>query len=338
MNNKTMKYKSVVATQRGGPEMLQIVENELRPPTASEVRIKVQATAVGQTDINYRYGRSPLSPKIPFVPGYAILGVVDALDSGVTQLAVGQRVAALTGYGGYTEIIYLGQEHLVPVPDSLAPAEAITLVLNYVTAYQMLHREAKVKVGDKVLLIGASGGVGTALLQLGKLAGLKMYGTASPDKHSILIELGAQPIDYHSQDFVAVIRQAEPDGLDFVFDGMGGEYGDRGMAVLRRGGKLVGYAAPQGLGQMLTGLVKLALTNLLPNGKTATFYGISVLYQRDKQPFKDDLAQLFKLLATGQIHPIVTARFPLLEAAKANELLESGRVVGNIVLLSPELL
>jgi NADPH:quinone reductase-like Zn-dependent oxidoreductase len=225
MDTKMMKYKSVVATQRGGPQVLQIVENDLRAPEASQARIRVLATTVGQTDINYRYGRSPLSPKIPFVPGYVILGVVDAIGAGVTQAVVGDRVAALTGYGGYTEIIILGQEHLVPVPPSLAPAEAVTLILNYVTAYQMLHRVAKVKAGDKVLVIGASGGGGTALLQLGKLAGLKMYGTASPTKHAVLTELGALPIDYHSQDFAAVIRQAEPDGLDYVFDGIGGDYG-----------------------------------------------------------------------------------------------------------------
>ena len=242
-----MKYKSVIATKRGGPEVLQIIESDLREPATKEVRIKVLATGVGQTDINYRYGYSPLSPKVPFVPGYEVMGIVDAIGEGVTKVAIGDRVAALTGYGGYTEEIYLGQEHLVPVPQTLNPADVVTVVLNYVTAYQMLYRVAKVKAGDKALIIGASGGVGTALLQLGKLAGLKMFGTASPSKHKLLTELGATSIDYHTQDFVEVIRQAEPSGLDFVFDGMGGEYGDHGLEVLKRGGKLVAYAAPVGL-------------------------------------------------------------------------------------------
>lgn len=333
-----MNYKSIIVTRCGGPDVMQIVENELRPPASGEVRIKVQATAIGQTDVNYRYGYSPLSPKPPFVPGYVILGVIDAIGDGVTQAAVGERVAALTGYGGYTEVIYLGHEHLVPVPDQLDAAETVTLILNYATAYQMLHRVAKVKAGQKALVIGASGGVGTALLQLGKLAGLKLYGTASLAKHAMLTELGAQLIDYHSQDFVAVLRQFEPDGIDFVFDGMGGGYSDRGLKVLRRGGKLVCYAAPRGLAAMLNIMGKLALVNLLPNGKSSAFYGISVLYKRDKQPFKDDLAELFELLETGQIQPIITAKFPILEAAKANALLESRQITGNLVLLSPELL
>lgn len=120
----------------------------------------------------------------------------------------------MTVFGGYAEYIFLGQEELIPVPVTLDPVEAITLVLNYVVAYQVMHRKVRVKDGDKVLIIGASGGVGTAFLQLGKLANLKMYGLASPSKHNVLTKLGAIPIDYHSQDLVEVIRQAEPDGLD----------------------------------------------------------------------------------------------------------------------------
>jgi NADPH:quinone reductase-like Zn-dependent oxidoreductase len=217
-----MLYKSVVATKRGGPEVLQIVENDLRQPTKSEVRVKVSAVGVGGTDINYRYGLSPFAPKAPFVPGYEITGIVDAVGEDVTRVTVGDRVAALTGHGGYSEMIYLGQEHLVKVPASLDPADVVVLVLNYVSAYQMLHRVAKVKTGDKVLINGASGGMGTALLELGKLAGLKMYATASRSKQDILRKFGAAPIDYHTQDFVEVIQQAEPDGLDFAFEGIGG--------------------------------------------------------------------------------------------------------------------
>lgn len=333
-----MSYKSVIVTRRGGPEVLQVSENELRAPSAGEARVRVLAVGVGRTDINYRYGYSPFSPKVPFVPGYEMMGVVDAVGVGVTRVKLGDRVAALTGHGSYTEMIYLGQEHLVPVPQSLAPADVATLVLNYASAYQMLQRVAKVKAGAKALLIGASGGIGTALLQLGKLAGLKMYGTASPAKFDVLTGQGAIPIDYRSQDFVEVIRQQEPGGLDFVFDGMGGEESDRGLTVLRRGGKLVVYAAPAGLGWLLQGVVKMIFTNLLPNGKSVESYGITALYMRDKKPFMEDMPKLFNLLAEGKIKPLITTRLPLLEARKANELLESGQISGNIVLLAPELL
>jgi NADPH:quinone reductase-like Zn-dependent oxidoreductase len=316
--------------------MLQIVENELRSPAAGEARIKVLATGVGGTDINYRYGRSPFSPKVPFVPGYEVMGVVDAIGAGVTRAAVGDRVAALTGHGSYTEILYLGQEHLVPVPVSISPSDAVVVTLNYVTAYQMLYRVAKVKAGDKVLLIGASGGVGTALLELGKLAGLKMVGLASPGKHNQLTEMGAIPVDYRAPNLIEALRRVEPAGFDFVFDGIGGGSSDLGLTVLKRGGKLVVYAAPTGLGAILGGVVKMIFLNLT-SGKTVATYGITAMYMQDKKPFMEDIAILFKMLSDGKIKPVITTCLPLLEAQKANTLLESGQVTGNIVLLSPEL-
>lgn len=329
-----MKYKCIVVTRRGAPEVLQIVENDLRPPTAKEARIRVLAAGVGRTDVNYRYGLSPFAPKVPFVPGYEIMGVVDAVGDGVTSVVVGDRVAALTGHGGYSEMIYLGPEHLVPVPESLDPADVVVLVLNYVTAYQMLHRVAKVKAGDKVLINGASGGVGTALLELGKLADLKMYGTASKSKHSILAKFGATPIDYRTEDFVEVLHRAEPQGLDVVFESMGSAHAERGIKTLRRGGKLVAFAAPTGFLAILKDTGNLIRINMF-SGRTAEFYGITALYLRDKKPFMEDLPRLFNMLVEGRIKPVIETKLPLLEARRANELLESGRVTGNIVLLAP---
>jgi NADPH:quinone reductase-like Zn-dependent oxidoreductase len=330
-----MKYKSVVVTKRGGPDVLQILENDLRPPSAGEARIRILATPVVQDDIAVREGNRPFLAKIPFVPGYAIIGTVDALGGGVTQVAVGDRVGALTNFGGHAEYIYWDAEKLVQVPTTLDSARAVPLILNYVVAYQVLHRVVQAKPGDKVLIVGASGGVGTAFLQLGKLADLRMYGLASPSKHSVLAEHGATPIDYHAQDFVEVIRQAEPDGLDFVFNGMGEEYFERGLRVLRRGGTLVHYGGPKSFARFLLLVAKLILYNVLPNGKAIKGYGT---HTGEIGPFKEDWTKLFTLLDEGQIKPIIAARFPILEAAKANELLESGQVTGNVVLLAPELL
>lgn len=316
--------------------MLHIVENELRTPSAGEVRVKVWATPVCGPDIQARYGQTPFPPRIPFVPGYAIIGVVDALGEGVTTVRVGDSVAALTIIGGYSEYIFLREKQLIPVLPTLAPAEAATLVLNYMVAYQTLHRRAKVKAGDKILIIGASGGIGTALLQLGKLAGLTMYGFASPSKHQILADYGATPIDYHTQDVVAVMRAAEPAGIDAVLDGMGGEYVERGLLVLRRGGTLVTYGNPLSLVNLLRLLARVVWVNLLPNGQTIKLYGTSTS-RFSRHAFLEDWATLFKLLEEGKIKPIIAERFPLLEATRANELLESGRVIGNVVLLAPDL-
>jgi NADPH:quinone reductase-like Zn-dependent oxidoreductase len=332
-----MKYKSLIVTQRGGPEVLQIIENDLRQPSTREVRIKILAAAVSLPDVEARYGRTPFPVKTPFIPGYAIIGVVDVLGEGVTKADVGDRVGALTVYGGYAEYIYIEEKELIPVPVALGPAEAVTLILNYIVAYQTLHRSAKVKAGDKVLIVGASGGIGTAFLQLGKLADLRMYGIASKSKHHILTEYGAVPIDYRTQDFVEVIHRAEPGGIDVVLDGIGGDYIRRGFSLLRRGGTFVGYANPMSPSRMLRYLGLVILLNLLPNGKSAKYYGTGAS-RLNRRPFLEDWATLFKLLEEGKIKPIIHKKFPILEAAQANVLLESGQVVGNIVLVAPEYL
>lgn len=330
-----MKYKSILVTQNGGLEAIQIVENELRPPMEGEARIRILATSVCQDDVAIRLGNRPFLKKPPFTPGYAFIGLVDAIGQGVEDVKPGDRVAALTKFGSHTEIIYWSANELVHVPGSLDPAEAVTLILNYLVAYQILHRIAKVKAGDKALIIGASGGVGTAFLQLGRLAGLEMYGLASPSKHQILAEYGATPIDYHTQDFVEVIHRAEPGGIDYVFNGMGEETFERSLAVLRRGGVLVTYGAPQSFRRFLLLVVKLLFYNLLPNGKKIEGYGT---HRLGVDLFKQDWTALFKLLEEGKIKPILEGKFPLLEAVKAYGLLESGQVSGNLVLFAPELL
>ena len=332
-----MKYKNVVLTKRGGPEVLQVVENELRPPKNEEVQIKVLACGVGRTDIAMRYGYYPFAPKIPFVPGYEIVGIVEEVGTKVTRFRIGDRVAALTVYGGYSEYIYLEQQHLVEVPENVKAEEAVALILNYVTAYQILKRVAKVQKGNKILITGASGGVGTALLDLANLEGLEVYALSSKHKHEIIKKMGAEPIDYKSEDWVKFIKDKEFGGLDFVFDGIGKSYIKKGFSLLKKGGKLVEYGYPDFSG-MLLGIFKTMLLNSLPNGRDAQFYGISGIYKKDKSTILHDLEKLLLLLKDKKIKPIISNRMSILEASEANQILENGSVSGNIVLLASELL
>ena len=229
-----MKYKHIVIPRFGGPENLSLVEDELLEPRANEVRVKVLAAGVSFADTLMRKGIHPESwnhGRTPFTPGWDVVGVVDKLGDKVSTWQTGQMVAALPIVGGYAEYIVLSSNELVPVPTGLDPAEAVSLVLNYTTAYQMLHRCAHIKPGESILINGgAAGGVGTALLQLGKLVNLKkMYGTASYEKHDIVSSLGGIPIDYKSVDLVQeIIRVTSHDderesGVDAVFDGIGGK-------------------------------------------------------------------------------------------------------------------
>jgi NADPH:quinone reductase-like Zn-dependent oxidoreductase len=325
-----MNYKSVLVPVHGGPDVLQIVEKELAEPGPGEARVKILAAPLTQDDVAVRNGNRPWLADLPFTPGYSILGTVEATGERVTAVAAGDRVVSLTNFGGHAEYITLPEEKLVHVPETLDPAEAVTLILNYLVAYQILHRVAKVKEGDKVLIIGASGGCGTAFLDLCRLAGLEVYGLASAAKHDIVRKYGGTPIDYRTQDFVNVLCTAEPGGIDYVFNGMAEDYVGHAVSVLRRGGAMVQYGAPQTKPGFYKFVALFLYHNLLPDGKRIKGYGT---HRLGVDLFAEDWTALFKLLETGRIEPVIAARFPLEEIVEANELLESGQVTGNIVIL-----
>src|SRR5512140_2138146 len=171
-----MRHTRIVVTHYGGPDALRVGAEECPEPKSGEVRVRVLAAGVSLPDIMAREGVHPETPPVPFTPGWDLVGAVDRLGDGVSGMEPGQIVAALPIFGAYAEFVCLPQRELVPVPAGLDAAEAVSLILNYVTAYQMLHRSAKVRAGQSVLIHGAAGGVGSALLQLGHLAGLQMYG------------------------------------------------------------------------------------------------------------------------------------------------------------------
>ena len=337
-----MGYKRVVITEFGGPDVLKMIEETKLPePKSGEVRVKVLVTSAAFTDVLIRKGIYPdVKEKPPFSPGYDMVGVVDKLGEGVIHFKVGQRVADLTVIGAYSEYLCLPENRLTPVPEGLDPAEAVSLVLSYVTAYQMLHRIAKVKQGQRILIHGAGGAVGTAMLQLGKLLDLEMYGTISKSKLGLVKRLGATPIDYKSEDFVEVIHSLTNAGVDAAFDPIGGDNFKRSFSALRQGGKLVAYgfynsAMGKG-GSIPLEFLRLQLWNLWPNGRSTAFYSIGPLRHKHADWFSGDLSELFDLLAQNKIKPIIAARMPLAEARRAHELIEKAEVQGKIVLTVSE--
>jgi NADPH:quinone reductase-like Zn-dependent oxidoreductase len=331
-------YKRVVMTEFGGPEVLRMVEETSLPePKPGEVRVKVLVTSAAFTDVMIRKGRYPdVKEKPPFSPGYDMVGMVDKLGEGVTRFKIGQQVADLTVIGAYSEYLCLPESRLTAVPEGLDPAEAVSLVLSYVTAYQMLHRVAKVKPGQRILIHGAGGAVGTAMVQLGRLLDLEMFGTASKSKHELVKQLGATPIDYKGEDFVERIQSLAGEGIDAAFDPIGGDHLKRSFSVLRRGGKLVAYGFYNAVlgkgGSIALDFIRLKLWNILPNGRSATFYSIGALRQNHPEWFSEDLTKLFDLLAQGKIKPVIAMRMPLAEVRRAHELIEAAGVQGKIVL------
>src|SRR5512134_3165789 len=236
-----MRYTRIIVTHYGGPDALRVIEEECPEPKDGEARVRVLAAGVSLPDLMMREGIHPETPPLPFTPGWDLVGVVDRLGDGVSGLEPGQLVAALPITGAYAEFVCLPQRELVPVPSGLDASEAVSLVLNYVTAYQMLHRSAHVGPGQRVLIHAAAGGVGSALLQLGRLARLEMYGTCSSRGASAVSDLGGIPIDYRQLDFVKEIHRLTGEGVDVVFDGIGGTHIWRSRKALRPGGRVVGY-------------------------------------------------------------------------------------------------
>jgi NADPH:quinone reductase-like Zn-dependent oxidoreductase len=279
-------------------------------------------------------GNYPFAPKIPFVPGYETAGVVDAIGAGVTGFDLGRRVAALTVYGGFAELLVREAKHFLPIPDGVCDRDAAAVILNYVTAWQMIHRIAKVRPGQTALVTGAAGGVGTAALQLLRLARVKTYGAASASKHAILRSLGAMPIDYRAGPLDRLTRALEPKGVDYVFDAVGGANIGPCIGALRRGGTVVGFGF-MGAAGMLSKLATFAnlFIGARLRGRRGTFYGITALYRKDPKPLREDLPKIFALLAEKKINPLVTRTFALLEARQAIELLATGSVESKIVLM-----
>src|SRR5262244_3567344 len=319
-----MRCLRIIARRFGGPEVLEAAQEEVPEPGRGEVLVRELAAGVSFADLLMREGIHPEKTTPPFTPGWDIVGVVEKTGEGVSQARVGQMVAALPIHGGYAQYICLPEDELTPVPAGLDPAEAVSLVLNYVTAYQMLHRSAKVKSGQRVLIHGAAGGVGSALLQLGRLAELEMYGTCSARGASAVSDLGALPIDYQHQDFVEEVHRLTREGVDVVFDGIGGTHIWRSRQALRPGGRVVAYGLTSSLrgGRLASGrsggrhrFHGLAIFGvyipggwLLPGRKRVVPYSIQWLKRLRPAWFREDLIALLDLLNQQKIKPMIAQR------------------------------
>lgn len=347
-----MKHTRIIVTNYGGPDALRVVEEECPEPKEGEVRVRMLAAGVSLPDVMAREGVHPETPAVPFTPGWDLVGAVDRRGEGVSGIDPGQIVAALPIHGSYAEFVCLPQRELVPVPSGLDAAEAVSLALNYVTAYQMLHRSAKVRLGQRALIHGAAGGVGSALLQLARLTGLEMYGTCSSRGASAVSDLGAIPIDYQHVDFVQEIHRLTIEGVDVVFDPIGGMHLWHSRRALRPGGRVVGYglrsslrgeglaSGRPGRRQRFRGTAVFALCIvggwLLPGRKRVVPYSIQTLKRVKPEFFRQDLITLLDLLQQKKIKPLIAQRFRLAEARHAQELLAKGGVTGKIVLVRDE--
>lgn len=335
--------KRVVIDRFGGPEVLQVVEVDDPRPGPGEVRVRVLASGVSFTDAQLRAGTYLGGPKPPFTPGYELVGIVDELGPGCSRVRVGDRIGALTVWGANAERVCVPEAYAVDVPEDLDPAEVVSLVFPYMTAYQLLHRTAQAKPGESVLVHGAAGRVGAAILELGALARLRLYGTAAGRDRAAVERLGAVAIDYQKEDFLARVRGFTGDGVDIALDGIGGPLSLRSFRALRPGGRLVVFGRYATIAQgrknwpgviawyAATGSV--ALWGWLSPRRKVLSYRIQKLRIHHQDWFRADFFALLELLRRGEIHPVVAERLPLSDVRRAHELLGSTASKGKIVLV-----
>jgi NADPH:quinone reductase-like Zn-dependent oxidoreductase len=336
-----MKYRRVVIDEFGGPEVLKLIESttgELKP---EHVRVQVKATGLVWADTMMRTGLYPAGklPAFPFTPGYDMVGVVVESAESNPKFKPGELVTGLVNYGGQGELLDVNAEILVHVPDGVPALKVACLGLNHITAYQMIHRRARLRRGETVLIYGAGGGVGTAFLQLGALLGLKIIGTDFLWKHDAIRKFGGIPIDFQREDISRRVNEIAPAGLDAVFDPLGGSSLARSFDLLKPGGRLVAYGEYNLVGSGKRNLEEtkinvdfLASHKEPVDGKTVSFYECIEEVYKHLDWYYEDLGTMLSLIKLNKINPVIGARLPLQEISRAHELLMAHSVIGKIVL------
>ena len=326
------KVRKVVITAFGDESKLAIIEGDVCDPGVGEVQLAVEYSIVSGSDVNMRRGTYPFQKKAPLTPGYSVIGSVCLNGKGCSKFQVGDRVACLSKYEGQSEKINLPEEFLVRVPDGVDLKAAVALILDWVTAYQMLHHSAHLRPGQKIFVHGLSGAVGRALLSLGLIEGAQIFGTASSTKHEELRRLGAVPFDYANKNWIPAMQLG---GVDAVFDPLGFESFDESYSILKRGGILIAYGmnlpaftkTPRR--PVFPAIVKLLSRNLLFwDGKRTTFFGLT----RTSKNYQPDLELLFQWLQSGKVQVPIKAVFKLDEIQQAHREYASSAGMGSIVL------
>jgi NADPH:quinone reductase len=317
--------RRVVITRTGGPDVLRVDTDDAPEPAPGHLRIRVTAAGVARADLLMRAGRYPgRAPAPPFTPGWDVTGVVDATGPHVPTWWRGRRVVALTLTGGHASHVCAPASSVVVLPDTVGEHDAACLPLTHVTAHELLHHVARVHPGERVLVHGAAGGVGTALLDLGRLLGADMYGVAAPRDRALVEEYGAQPVQRGRE----ALHRA-----DVVLDMIGGHTLRASWRSLRPCGRLVSYGFLSTRASPARDLLHLRLWNALPNGRRAAFYRLSTNARRHPDRIRTTLESLVTKLAEGRLHPQIAACVPLDEPAEAHRIADAATARGKVLLV-----
>jgi NADPH:quinone reductase-like Zn-dependent oxidoreductase len=340
--------KAVVLTGHGGPEVLRVEERPDPDAGSGEVRIDVKAAGINFADTMARVGLYPDAPKPPCVLGYEVAGEVESVGDGVTDHKPGDRVVAGTRFGGQASLVSVPQEQVLPLADRLSFEQGAAIPVNYSTAYCGLVVMGGLKNGERALIHAAAGGVGTAAIQIARMLGAEVFGTASASKHDAIRKLGVDhAIDYRTQDFEQeVMRITDGQGIDLAFDAQGPRSFRKDYRVLRQGGRLVMYGlaeASSGTGRSIPKLIgSLALmpTATMPWWKSLQVmnenkgvFGLNMLSWWDREGSIERITgPLIEQIEDGGLEPIVAEAFPFERAGDAHQFIADRKNIGKVVL------
>lgn len=328
-------YHYVWVPQAGAPDVLEWCSGTLPAPGPQQVQVRVEASGMLYGDLRLRNGQSrPGAPQAPYSAGHEVVGMVEAVGSAVDSLTVGQRVAAVTYDGAHATHALVKAWRCIPITQHVAATKAVCALINYWTAYRGLYHVTKLSQGDRILLHGAGGGVGTAVLDLAQSLGLVVYATASAAKHERLAAYDVVLIDYKTTDFVQRIREWVPEGVAAAFDPIDGTNWRRSYRCLKEGGRLVIYGfMGNNFTTLVPSVIEMVVRALLPDGKSVRNYRLNT--ETMQTDYRESITQLQQMLADGKIDPMIDRIYPMDEIVQAHERWEAGLVTGKIVLVPP---
>lgn len=331
MKTKNIQNQKVIITRYGGPEVLKMISEDIPALKADEVLIRIQRTGVAYIDRMMRKGIFPNNIKA--TPGFDIVGTVVEKGNSVKSFTNGDKVAAIPGKSGYANYIVLKEKHLIKLPNNIDIDKSCSVILNYTTAHLILTRYLKAKPGNTLLMQGASGGLGTAMLQLCKLYNIKVLGTASEAKKDVVIQNGGTYLNYKHNYIDEIKKLTAGKGVDFVVDGVGGKNYSLSYKALSSKGTLVGigYEGNSKMG-FLASWLRLFSFKLNPFGKKAIMFSIVIEMNKRLPQLKKEIELLMDLLNDKKINPVIYDVVPLKEYKKAHQLLEERKIKGKLIL------
>jgi NADPH2:quinone reductase len=328
--------KAMLSHEPGGPETLKLTEMDTPAPKKKQVLIRVHAAGLNFPDTLIIKDMYQMKPPRPFAPGGEIAGEIEAIGEGVTGLSVGDRVLGMTGFGGFATHLCVDAARVMKIPDAMPYDEASCLVLTYGTSHHALKNRAEIQPGESLLILGAAGGVGAAAIELGKAAGARVIAAvSSEEKAQFCRDLGADETIIYTRDmdnrdaqkaFSNKIKElAGGDGVDVVYDAVGGAYAEPAIRAMAWKGRFLVVGFPAGIPK-----IPLNLTLLKGCQIVGVFWGAHTL--REPDAHAENMGDLFRMYASGQIKPRISARFPLEKAADALNLMMDRKVLGKVVL------